>query len=900
MPVASSISIEAGSNRVIGYLTSFVAADGDTLLVNGLAVEVTGQLSTSELVLKYPWPGPAVVESTNWSLVKTGAYWSSAVTVNSQVTRLIQMLEGGMPLKPDRAGPIAERVLYDEASEGFLFLQTDINPYLLYVKLSDAAGDWSAGQRLQADVAAETAETIASAEAAHASEVAAAASATAARTSETAAKGSEDRAAQHETNSAASAGQSAASASASADSAAASLASQQAAKASQDAAAASETASKASEASAASSASTATTQAATATSKAQESAASAAASLADREAAQTARTGAETARTGAETARTGAETARTGSEAARDISVGARDAAIAARDAAQTSETNSKTSETNSKASEQAAASSASTASMQAEIATTKAQESASNTAASLTDRQAAETARTGAETAQTDAQTARTGAETARSGAEAAQSASETARTESQSARDTARLWATQAEDVIVSGSEYSAFHWAQKAQEFAQGAAVNISFAPYGTIAATNVQTALQELADEKVSKTDPVNPTTTAATTEAFQHPVGITTYQGTPTDAVPHPSYGLYVNFRMNENRAWTFGGASDGELWFRTRHTTGFDQATGLNVGDTNLTDDWSVWRTIWHSTNFDPGTKVDKTTTVNGKPLSGSVMLDKVDVGLSAVDNTSDASKPVSTAQQAALDTKQTRGVAQSALFGTVRTQNAPTGASGDNTGTVYFGKNDVYHSFDGASHIINGGPLIANSDIRTKGRLRVGDGGGASWIEMWDQDEGTRYVHCNSGLIGFLNNAANWVFRTADNGDAYLGQAHINGAGGWTIGADGNIWMPWVGDWLSNQMVRHAHFSSNWGGNGYLILPNNQVIQWGQVQSGGAYYFPLGFNCYGFSAITNYVTAGRMIQGGPIDYSRFQLYGFNVSNGASGVNCFWLAFGWR
>ena len=51
--------------------------------------------------------------------------------------------------------------------------------------------------------------------------------------------------------------------------------------------------------------------------------------------------------------------------------------------------------------------------------------------------------------------------------------------------------------------------------------------------------------------------------------------------------------------------------------------------------------------------------KVDKTTTVAGKPLSGNISLVKGDVGLGNVDNTSDASKPVSTAQATAIALKQ-------------------------------------------------------------------------------------------------------------------------------------------------------------------------------------------------------------------------------------------------
>lgn len=55
----------------------------------------------------------------------------------------------------------------------------------------------------------------------------------------------------------------------------------------------------------------------------------------------------------------------------------------------------------------------------------------------------------------------------------------------------------------------------------------------------------------------------------------------------------------------------------------------------------------------------DLGLKVDKTTTVNGNALSGNVTLTKSDIGLSSVDNTTDANKPISSATQSALDAKE-------------------------------------------------------------------------------------------------------------------------------------------------------------------------------------------------------------------------------------------------
>ena len=52
--------------------------------------------------------------------------------------------------------------------------------------------------------------------------------------------------------------------------------------------------------------------------------------------------------------------------------------------------------------------------------------------------------------------------------------------------------------------------------------------------------------------------------------------------------------------------------------------------------------------------------KVNNTRTVNGHALSGDVTVTASNVGLGNVDNTSDVNKPVSTAQQSALDLKLT------------------------------------------------------------------------------------------------------------------------------------------------------------------------------------------------------------------------------------------------
>lgn len=54
---------------------------------------------------------------------------------------------------------------------------------------------------------------------------------------------------------------------------------------------------------------------------------------------------------------------------------------------------------------------------------------------------------------------------------------------------------------------------------------------------------------------------------------------------------------------------------------------------------------------------------VPTSRTVNGKALSSNISIDKTDVGLGSVDNTSDANKPISIATQTALDLKQDEAI---------------------------------------------------------------------------------------------------------------------------------------------------------------------------------------------------------------------------------------------
>ena len=111
-------------------------------------------------------------------------------------------------------------------------------------------------------------------------------------------------------------------------------------------------------------------------------------------------------------------------------------------------------------------------------------------------------------------------------------------------------------------------------------------------------------------------------------------------------------------------------ASDASLRDRTTHTgsqpistvTGLQTALDAKADSAGLAtvatsgsyDDLSDKPTIPDTSGLVPNTR-----TVNGHALSSNITVTKGDVGLGNVDNTSDASKPVSAAQQTALNGKQ-------------------------------------------------------------------------------------------------------------------------------------------------------------------------------------------------------------------------------------------------
>lgn len=215
----------------------------------------------------------------------------------------------------------------------------------------------------------------------------------------------------------------------------------------------------------------------------------------------------------------------------------------------------------------------------------------------------------------------------------------------------------------------------------------ASSVSFVPSGNIIATNVQDAIEELDAEKA-------PIGHVGSTGVFQHGVASGVVAGflSPSDftklsalnrGVPNglaeldgsgrlPVSQLPVGIQGGLNLQGLWNANTNSPVLTSSVGTKGFYYVVSV-AGDTNLdgiTDwkpnDWAIFNGLtWQKLD-------DSETIVSVNGQTGVVVLNKSDIGLSNVDNTSDLNKPISTATQSALNSKENAGVAITQLTGEV------------------------------------------------------------------------------------------------------------------------------------------------------------------------------------------------------------------------------------
>ncbi|CAL9969658.1 hypothetical protein VPHD260_0020 [Vibrio phage D260] len=374
-------------------------------------------------------------------------------------------------------------------------------------------------------------------------------------------------------------------------------ASEAAALASENAAAASESAALASENAAA------TSEANAATSEAN--------ALASENAAATSEANAATSESNAsdsEAAALASENAAAASEAA----------ALASENAAATSESNAATSETN-------AANSAAAALASENAADSSETNAANSAAAALASKNAAATSESNAATSESNAATSESNAAAsalaASNSEDAAQESETNAAASAASALASKNAAATSESNAATSesnaaGSASSALSSKNAAAASASAAATSEANA---AVSETNAANSAQEAADSAAAAASALRPRGDwDASSGNFPIPT-----------LVPDERADFY---QISVGGTMTDSNPAQPDVT--------------VAVGDQLY---WHLENDIWYKID-----NTDQVTSVAGK--QGAVVLNKTDVGLNNVDNTSDANKPVSTAQQAALD----------------------------------------------------------------------------------------------------------------------------------------------------------------------------------------------------------------------------------------------------
>lgn len=142
------------------------------------------------------------------------------------------------------------------------------------------------------------------------------------------------------------------------------------------------------------------------------------------------------------------------------------------------------------------------------------------------------------------------------------------------------------------------------------------------------------------------------------------------------------------------------------------NTTSTSTISKTDIGLSNVDNTSDANKPISTATQTALNGKVPTSRTVNGKALSSNISLTKSDIGLSNVDNTSDANKPISTATQNALNSK------ADLVNGKLPLNQLPdTGITVDNAKAVAYGTNSTYS-----------GDKIKNNDDKLFYNLQVGD----------------------------------------------------------------------------------------------------------------------------------------------------------------------------
>lgn len=258
-------------------------------------------------------------------------------------------------------------------------------------------------------------------------------------------------------------------------------------------------------------------------------------------------------------------------------------------------------------------------------------------------------------------------------------------------------------------------------------------------------------------KLNDTRTSTSTTEAATAAALKS--AYDTVNGALTTHKNDTNIHLTDADRIILTKANKFKGYYETETALKNAHPTG-------EAGDyaiVNSTDTMWIWDADKEGgAGWKDGAGKGSVISVNN--MTGEVILTKSNIGLGNVDNTSDANKPVSTAQQNALNLKVNK--AGDTMTGVLKiTNNTAAGSSATGalvvTGGIYTSSNIVTQN---ALYIAHGTPANAKIFLNAKEAINGVDG----WLRINDGKAFASGVYFGNGIIRTDGN-----FQVGNNGQS-------------------------------------------------------------------------------------------------------------------------------
>ncbi|AWH15458.1 hypothetical protein [Pseudomonas phage 98PfluR60PP] len=213
----------------------------------------------------------------------------------------------------------------------------------------------------------------------------------------------------------------------------------------------------------------------------------------------------------------------------------------------------------------------------------------------------------------------------------------------EATSASDLSKRWASEVENVVVADGKESSYSYSRKSAASATASAASAGTSSTQAGLATAAKTAAEAAAVTATAGANAASGSAATALTEANR----------SKTEADRAQGYASALTGSLVEAGSIDL---SSNQYPAKPTFSSFWKVVVGGVVGGV----DYGIGDTLVYSKTLDQFYKIDNTesvSSVNGK--TGAVTLVKADVGLSQVDNTADANKPVSAPQQAALNAKE-------------------------------------------------------------------------------------------------------------------------------------------------------------------------------------------------------------------------------------------------